>query len=158
MKTAAAFAALSFALAGHAAVLSRRQCAASLTDAEAIAKELQSKYFNSITGQYNEGELWTDANTLEDLHNLMLAAGINDYSSLADNTYIGQTANDPGADWESVLNGSNDDAQWIILALWKIADYKGSQGQDGSAYTNAAATIYDIIAGQWDDSCGGGGK
>ena len=156
MKTTTAVAAVAFALAAHGAALTRRQCAATLSDAAAIAKELQSKYFNSGTGQYNDGELWTDANTIEDLHNLMLAAGTDEYGSLADNTYIGQAANDPGINWESILDGSNDDAQWIILALWKVADYKSSKGQDASAYNNAAANIYDIIAGQWDDTCGGG--
>lgn len=24
--------------------------------------------------------------------------------------------------------------KWIILALWKIADYKTARGQDGNAY------------------------
>ncbi|KAH7914139.1 glycoside hydrolase family 76 protein [Hygrophoropsis aurantiaca] len=138
------------------ATLSRRQCSATLSDASTIANELQSKYYNTGSGQYNDGELWTDANTLEDLHNLMLAAGNDDYSTVADNSYIGKAALNSNTDWSSFLGGSNDDAQWLILSLWKIADYKAARGLDNSAYLSSAAKVYDIIAGQWDNTCGGG--
>ncbi|KII92374.1 glycoside hydrolase family 76 protein [Plicaturopsis crispa FD-325 SS-3] len=139
-----------------ASPLYRRQCTATLDVAKSVASELQSTWFNSLTGQYNSGELWTDANTLEDIHNLMLATGTDEWSSLADDSYIGSLA-EAGADWDGVINGSNDDAQWIILALWKMGDYKLSRGQDNSKFVNAASTIYNTIAGQWDTgTCGGG--
>ena len=32
------------------------------------------------------------------------------------------------------IGGSYDDAQWVILALWKIADYKSARGLSASAY------------------------
>ncbi|KAJ8597481.1 glycoside hydrolase family 76 protein [Rhizopogon salebrosus TDB-379] len=133
-----------------------QQCATTLGNATLVANELQLHYYNASTGQYNNGELWTDANSLEDLHNLMLATGNDDYHNVADSSYIGKAALDPNTDWTKFLGGSNDDAQWIILALWKIADYKTARGQDGNAYISSAAKIYDIIAGQWDGTCGGG--
>lgn len=133
-----------------------QQCTTTLTDAKLVADQLQLHYYNSSTGQYNLGELWTDANTLEDLHNLMLASGSDDYENAADTSYIAKAALEPNTDWAKFLGGSNDDAQWIILALWKIADYKSARGQDSSAYISSAAKIYDMIAREWDDTCGGG--
>ncbi|KAH7923716.1 glycoside hydrolase family 76 protein [Leucogyrophana mollusca] len=159
LKPLALLAAVSVSSLQHganAAALTRRQCSSTLAEATVIANELQSKYYNTGTGQYNDGELWTDANTLEDLHNLMLATGNNDYGTVADGSYIGKAALNPNTDWASFLGGSNDDSQWVILALWKIADYKAARGLDNSAYMSSAAKIYDIIAGQWDDTCGGG--
>ncbi|KAG2043410.1 glycoside hydrolase family 76 protein [Suillus americanus] len=135
---------------------SRQQCTTTLSGAKLVADQLQLHYYNVSTGQYNHGELWTDANTLEDLHNLMLATGSDDYRGIADTSYIGQAALEPDTDWTKFLGGSNDDAQWIILALWKIADYKSARGQDSSAYMSSAAKIYDMIAREWDDTCGGG--
>ncbi|EPQ57052.1 Six-hairpin glycosidase [Gloeophyllum trabeum ATCC 11539] len=135
----------------------RAQCAATLNEAKVIADRLQSHWFNTATGQYTDGELWTDCNALEDLHNLMLAAGSDDYGSVADESWIGKAALNPNEDWNAFLGGSWDDSQWLILALWKIADYKNARGQDASAYLSSAAKVYDIVAAQWDDTvCGGG--
>ncbi|KAF9452364.1 glycoside hydrolase family 76 protein [Macrolepiota fuliginosa MF-IS2] len=133
----------------------KRQCQATLDIALSVAQRLQSHYFNAANGQYTGGSLWTDANTVEDLHNLMLARGSDDFSTIGALSTIGRAAL-ANADWASILNGSNDDAGWIVLALWKIADYKSSRGQDPSPYNNAASNIYNIIAGQWDNTCGGG--
>ena len=61
-----------------------------------------------------------------------------------------------------------------LSALWKIAvrrtcinhcrtvaediqDYRGAHGQDIAPFMNAASQIYELVAGQWDDTCGGGG-
>ncbi|EPQ57053.1 Six-hairpin glycosidase [Gloeophyllum trabeum ATCC 11539] len=150
-------AALLWSEGGVARPQRRAQCAATLSTAKDVANRLQSRYYNTLTGQYNDGELWTDSNALEDLHNLMLADGSDDFGDVADQSYIGKAALNSGTNWNDLLNGSNDDAQWIILALWKVADYKAAKGQDGSAYVSSAGTIYDIIAGEWDDgTCGGG--
>jgi hypothetical protein len=52
----------------------------------------------------------------------MLATGTNDFAAVADQSFLGRSAQDSGtAHWQSILGGSNDDAGWIILALWKIA-------------------------------------
>ncbi|KAG6917833.1 hypothetical protein DXG01_000893 [Tephrocybe rancida] len=95
-------------------------------------------------------------NTLEDLHNLMLATGTNEFAAVADQSFLGRSALNANTNWQSLLGGSNDDAGWIVLALWKIADYKGSRGQDNSAYLSSATKVYNIIAAQWDSQCGGG--
>ncbi|KZP26488.1 glycoside hydrolase family 76 protein [Athelia psychrophila] len=133
----------------------RGTCPATNTAAEALASRIQSHYFNIVTGEYSE--LWTDANTLEDIHTLMLAAGVTTWDSLAGESYIGRVANTGIPSWSTVLDGSYDDAQWIILSLWKIADYQTSQGKSATNYLNAANTIYDIVSAQWDDTtCNGG--
>ncbi|GLB37100.1 putative glycoside hydrolase family 76 protein [Lyophyllum shimeji] len=135
----------------------RAQCQSTLNTALSVAHTLQDHYFNPSNGMYNGGSLWTDANTLEDLHNLMLATGTDDFATVADTSYIGRCANNANTDWNSVLGGSNDDAGWIVLALWKIGDYKRARGQSPDNYWNSASKIYDIINGQWDDTvCGGG--
>jgi hypothetical protein len=71
---------------------------------------------------------------LEDIHNLMLATGTDQWSTLADSSFIGKSALNPSTNWASLLGGSNDDAGWVVLALWKIADYKASRGLANSAY------------------------
>ncbi|KIM78915.1 glycoside hydrolase family 76 protein [Piloderma croceum F 1598] len=109
-------------------------CTRALSDAQTIANRLQSHYFNATSGQFNDGELWTDANTLEDLHNLMLATENNLFGTVADNSYLGKAALNSSTDWSSFIDGSYDDAQWCILALWKIADYKAARGQDNTPY------------------------
>jgi len=87
----------------------------------------------------------------------MLATGTDQFAAVADQSFIGQSAqNSDPAHWNSILAGSNDDAGWVVLALWKIADYKMARGLDASAYLNSALTIYNIIVGQWDGTCGGG--
>ncbi|KAF5348748.1 hypothetical protein D9758_006833 [Tetrapyrgos nigripes] len=136
---------------------SAQQCAATLQTALAVAHTLQNHYYNTGNGMYNGGSLWTDANTLEDLHNLMLATGTDDFASVADNSFIGRSALNPNTNWNSILAGSNDDAGWIVLSLWKMGDYKINRGiSNANAYFNAANTIYNIIAGQYDNQCGGG--
>ena len=67
--------------------------------------------------------------------------------------------------------------QWVILALWKMSDYRASHGDDYSSFTvclrslcaqvdakalasysqNSATAIYNLVSAQWDDTCGGGG-
>ncbi|KAJ6569561.1 glycoside hydrolase family 76 protein [Mycena capillaripes] len=141
--------------------LEKRQCQTSLDTAMSVAKRLQSHYFNIITGEYSGGSHWTDANAIENIHNLMLATGTDEFSTLADNSYLGRTAilqADTGISlWSTLLDGSYDDASWIILALWKIADYKAARGLDNSAYLESANTIYSIVEDAWDTSvCGGG--
>ncbi|KAF8550204.1 Six-hairpin glycosidase [Imleria badia] len=147
-------------IGGNVAALQHPQCSET-GDAFAIANELQSKYWDSIFGWYAGGELWTDANTLEDLHNLMLASDCDNYGTIAENSYIGRLSlfDLTPAEWNLFLGGSFDDAQWVILALWKIRDYKASRGEDYSQYMSSSLAIYDMVAAQWDDTtCGGGGR
>ncbi|KIY53115.1 Six-hairpin glycosidase [Fistulina hepatica ATCC 64428] len=142
-------------LASASVLYPRSQCTATLDTATVVATRLNDYYFDNSTGFW--GILWTDANTLEDLHNLMLADGSNDFVYYENASYIGGLANEQSESaWSSAINGANDDAGWIVLSLWKMADYKSARGEDYSAYINSASMIYDMIAGQWDDTCGGG--
>ncbi|KAL1748686.1 glycoside hydrolase family 76 protein [Schizophyllum fasciatum] len=133
----------------------RDQCAATLETAANVAQRLQDVYWETLKGGW--GILWTDANTIEDMYNLMMADGTDTFDVIG-KTRIGiLAALGSKVAWELQLNGSNDDAAWIVLALWKVADYKSKHGQDASKYLDSASTIYDIIASEWDDStCGGG--
>ncbi|KAF9478615.1 glycoside hydrolase family 76 protein [Pholiota conissans] len=144
------------ALAAPSIAAVQPQCQATLGNALNVANRLQAEYFDVDNGQYNGGSLWTDANTLEDLHNLMLATGTDQYGAVANASFIGRSALNPNTNWQSLLGGSNDDAGWVVLSLWKMADYKANRGLDNSAFLNAASQIYNIIAGQWDNTCGGG--
>ncbi|TFY79342.1 hypothetical protein EWM64_g4672 [Hericium alpestre] len=137
--------------------VAQTQCSATLSVATDVANELQSKYYDPSSGLYNGGSTWTDANAVEDLHNLMLAANVNTWAIAGNTSHIGRAALDSSTDWTSFIAGSYDDAQWIILGLWKIADYKSHVGQDAGPFNDAASKVYDIIAGQWDTTnCGGG--
>ncbi|KZV72256.1 glycoside hydrolase family 76 protein [Peniophora sp. CONT] len=133
----------------------RAQCASTLATATSVANQLQTRY-DAGSGNYNDGELWTDANAVEDLHNLMLAAGTTTWGTVGSTSRIGKAALNSGTDWASIVAGSWDDSQWIILALWKIADYRSAHGQDITPFMNAASTLYNLVAAQWDTTCGGG--
>ncbi|VDB86588.1 unnamed protein product [Peniophora sp. CBMAI 1063] len=132
------------------------QCAATLSKGNAVATRLQS-YYSSSSGSYNGGGRWTDANAVEDVHNFMLGAGVTTWDTLG-NTWDVVTAAKANAnlDWYSYNQGFNDDAQWLILALYKIFDYKNTHGQDSSFYLDTAKKIYTAVAAEWDDTCGGG--
>ncbi|TFY76309.1 hypothetical protein EWM64_g7701 [Hericium alpestre] len=130
--------------------VAQTQCSATLSVATDVANELQSKYYDPSSGLYNGGSTWTDANAVEDLHDLMLAANVNTWAIAGNTSHIGRAALDSSTDWTSFIAGSYDDAQWIILGLWKIADYKSHVGQDAGPFNDAASKVYDIIAGQWD--------
>lgn len=64
----------------------------------------------------------------------MLATGTDEFATIADTSYIGRSALNPSTSWPAILAGSNDDAGWIVLALWKIADYKRARGLNADAY------------------------
>ncbi|KAG8983968.1 hydrolase 76 protein [Tulasnella sp. JGI-2019a] len=128
-------AALSLLHLGTASPIEKRaQCASQLTLAASIASRLISNYYNSLLGYFTDGSLWTDANTIEDMHNLMLAAGTDTYALLdSSNTAIeGQLASTTV--WELQVDGSNDDTLWLVLTMWKIADYLQARGKDASVY------------------------
>ncbi|KAG8873210.1 hydrolase 76 protein [Tulasnella sp. 331] len=135
----------------------RAQCASQLSLAASIANRLMSNWYNPILGYFNSGSLWTDANTIEDTHNLMLAAGTDTYSVLdSSNTGIeGSLASTTV--WTIQVDGSNDDTLWLVLAMWKIADYLQARGKDASSYLESASELYSLVAAQWDTTnCGGG--
>ncbi|KAG8996312.1 hydrolase 76 protein [Tulasnella sp. JGI-2019a] len=136
----------------------RAQCASQLSLAATIADRLVSYWYNPTLGYFNSGSLWTDANTYEDMNNLMLAAGTNTYYTLDENSQTGKDGQAASAStWASTINGSNDDSLWLVLTMWKIADYLTTRGKDATGYLNSATEIYNMIAAEWDTTnCGGG--
>jgi hypothetical protein len=121
----------------------------------------------------------------------MLLTGRTDFDGVADNSYIGRHALNTSTDWQAFTGGFIDDAgvsricynneapsskdwQWVVLALWKMSDYKKIRGEanvDTFLVTRnfrvgtsgliasqiSAGQLYDKIAANWDDTCGGGG-
>ncbi|KAG8994282.1 hydrolase 76 protein [Tulasnella sp. JGI-2019a] len=136
----------------------RAQCASQLSLAATIADRLVSYWYNPTLGYFNSGSLWTDANTYEDMNNLMLAAGTDTYYTLDENSQTGKDGQAASAStWASTINGSNDDSLWLVLTMWKIADYLTTRGKDATGYLNSATEIYNMIAAEWDTTnCGGG--
>ncbi|KAF7315755.1 Six-hairpin glycosidase [Mycena indigotica] len=138
----------------------RAQCQAWLDLANGVSTRLNSNYFNSGTGNYNGGNHWTDANIIENIHNLMLATGGNQWANVADQSYLGRAVAQQKATgvspWAGIVEGSWDDSQWMIMALWKVADYKRARGLDASAYYTSAQSLYNLVQGAWDNTCGGG--
>ncbi|KAH7108289.1 glycoside hydrolase family 76 protein [Auriculariales sp. MPI-PUGE-AT-0066] len=138
----------------------RAQCASTLQTAVDRSNTLLNNWFNlNGTGQLLDGSLWTDTNAWEDLHNLMLATGARNWDNLAETCFLGKMAlrGASQAEWESLLAGSNDDAQWMILSLWKMGDYRATYGKARGPYDTAANYIYNLIVNEWDTTvCGGG--
>ncbi|KAJ7140936.1 glycoside hydrolase family 76 protein [Mycena epipterygia] len=132
-------------------------CPATVDIAFKEANHLQTKYYNYTNGRYNGGSVWTDANALETIHELMLLTKRTDFDGVADNSYIGRHALNTSTDWQAFTGGYIDDAGWVVLAIWTMADYKKSRGEDNvDTFLISAGQLYDKIASNWDDTCGGG--
>ncbi|KAJ7057708.1 glycoside hydrolase family 76 protein [Mycena amicta] len=132
-------------------------CPATVKLAYEEAHHFHTKYYNSSNGRYNGGSVWTDANALETLHELMLLTKRTDFDGVADNSYIGRHALNTSTDWQAFTGGFIDDAGWVVLAIWKMADYKLWRGEDNvDTFLISAGQLYDKIAANWDDTCGGG--
>ncbi|KAJ3756735.1 glycoside hydrolase family 76 protein [Lentinula raphanica] len=113
--------------------------------------------YDPNTGSSINGSFWTDSNTMETLHLLMLQTGRSDFDGLADNSFLGRNALIPFTDWTTFTGPFIDDAGWAVLALWAMAEYKSTRHQENvDDFLAAAATVYDLIASNWDDTCGGG--
>ncbi|KAJ7860316.1 glycoside hydrolase family 76 protein [Mycena leptocephala] len=121
------------------------------------AHHFHTKYYNSTNGRYNGGSVWTDANALETVHELMLLTKRTDFDGVADNSYIGRHALNTSTDWQAFTGGFIDDAGWVVLAIWTMADYKKLRGEANvDTFLISAGQLYDKIAANWDDVCGGG--
>ncbi|KAJ7466920.1 glycoside hydrolase family 76 protein [Mycena latifolia] len=132
-------------------------CPATVDIAFKEAHHLHTKYYNYTNGRYNGGSVWTDANALETVHELMLLTKRTDFDGVADNSYIGRHALNTSTDWQAFTGGYIDDAGWVVLAIWTMADYKKFRGEDNvDTFLISAGQLYDKIAANWDDTCGGG--
>ncbi|KAJ3887867.1 glycoside hydrolase family 76 protein [Lentinula edodes] len=121
------------------------------------ADHYKNVYYDPTTGSSINGSFWTDSNIMETLHLLMLQTGRSDFDGLADNSFLGRNALIPSTNWETFTGPFFDDAGWAVLALWTMADYKATHHQPNvDDFFAAAATVYDLIASNWDDTCGGG--
>ncbi|KAK0455481.1 glycoside hydrolase family 76 protein [Desarmillaria tabescens] len=112
-----------------------------------------NKYYNWTSGRLNGGSVWTDANALETVHMLMLQNERTDWDGVADNSYLGRHALNTLSDWQAFTGGYIDDAGWCVLDLWAMADYKTFRGEN---HVEDAGQLYDKMAENWDDTCGGG--
>jgi len=62
-------------------------------------------------GDSTQTDYFLGQNTLEDLHNLMLATENDHFGTVADNSYLGKAALNSSTDWSNFIDGSYDDAQ-----------------------------------------------
>ncbi|KAJ6616646.1 Six-hairpin glycosidase [Mycena sp. CBHHK59/15] len=87
----------------------------------------------------------------------MLLTKRTDFDGIADNSYIGRHAMNTSTDWQAFTGGYIDDAGWVVLAIWTMADYKRIRGEANvDTFLISAGQLYDKIAANWDDTCGGG--
>ncbi|KAF8898081.1 glycoside hydrolase family 76 protein [Mucidula mucida] len=132
-------------------------CPATTNIAFDTTHHLMDTYYNWTTGRLNGGSVWTDANAFETVHMLMLQNNRTDWDGVADNSYIGRNALNTSTDWQKFTGGYLDDAGWVILDMWTKADYKLFRGEDrGEDFLTSAGELYDKMAENWDDTCGGG--
>src|ERR1700722_379107 len=82
-----------------------------MTSSQASTANSGQMQYVTLTWQKHYHLLYVSKNTLEDIHNLMLAAGTTTWDSLADSSYIGRIANLGVIPWSDILDGSYDDAQ-----------------------------------------------
>ncbi|KAJ4492004.1 glycoside hydrolase family 76 protein, partial [Lentinula edodes] len=141
----------------RADVVSDFECPSTVALAFNEADHYKNVYYDPTTGSSINGSFWTDSNTMETLHLLMLQTDRSDFDGLADNSFLGRNALIPSTNWETFTGPFFDDAGWAVLALWTMADYKATHHQPNvDDFFAAAATVYDLIASNWDNTCGGG--
>lgn len=131
-------------------------CLTTLKQAKEIADSLQSIFWSKDLGYYKDGETWTDANAFEDLTNLMLYLQIDDYDYINCDSHLAKLGAANEGKWDEFFQGSFDDAQWVLMLFFKIADYMDLHGKDSRNFSKSAADIYDYVSNQWDSTCGGG--
>lgn len=128
------------------------KCLSILKQAKEIADALQSNFWSTAQGYYEDGETWTDANAFEDLTNLMFYLQINDYYYVNYDSHLAKLGAANEDKWDDFFRGSFDDAQWVLMLFLKIADYMDLHGKDSRNFSKSAANIYDYVSKQWDDN------
>jgi hypothetical protein len=131
-----------------------QQCASTLELATDITKALQATFWGGFN--YKQGETWTDANCYESINTLMLTLNVTTWSLINEVSTLGLLGAADLGDWDHFFQGSYDDAQWVILYYYSVADYLKANGRDNSHFMGSAQGIYDYVSAQWDDTCGGG--
>ena len=114
-----------------------------LDEATLGVQKLQS-WYNPNTGLWNTTNWWNAANATTVLVNYSKVSGSTDYQDAVQNTFNRNSSH-------GFLNNYYDDEGWWALAWIDAYDWT----QDPT-YLNMAESIFDDMAGGWDDTCGGG--
>lgn len=101
-------------------------------------------WYNSSTGLWNTTNWWNAANSTTVLVNYSKVSGSTDYQPTVENTFNRNSSH-------GFLNNYYDDEGWWALAWIDAYDWT----QDPT-YLNMATSIFNDMAGGWDDVCGGG--
>ncbi|KAF9790435.1 Six-hairpin glycosidase [Thelephora terrestris] len=134
----------------------KRACSATGNLALAVATKLQSSYFNSTLGYYQGNIAWTDANTVEDIYNLMSYTNVSTWRNLVYQTQLGQLGVTHLDLWDIFFGGSYDDAGWALLMFIRIRDFIGPADPNFQNFETSTYQVYDYIAEEWTSDCGGG--
>jgi predicted alpha-1,6-mannanase (GH76 family) len=94
---------------------------------------------------------WNSANALETTIDYIEATGSRDYDHLVAHSFEVNAAGDGVNPTPNFINELYDDEAWWALTWIEAFDLTGE-----TRYLEMAETIFDDIAGGWDDTCGGG--
>lgn len=114
-----------------------------LDEASFGVQKLQT-WYNSSTGLWNTTNWWNAANSTTVLVNYSKVSGSTDYQAAVENTFNRNSSH-------GFLNNYYDDEGWWALAWIDAYDWT----QDPT-YLDMASSIFNDMAGGWDDVCGGG--
>jgi predicted alpha-1,6-mannanase (GH76 family) len=130
-------------------------CSGSATDpvyrdqADRAMAALDLMYLDGV-GLFGFG-WWNSANAIETTIDYSAATGSDDYEYIIGNSFdvtsTGQSVNPT----PNFINQLYDDEGWWALTWIRAYDLTGEE-----RYLEMAETIFDDIAGGWDDTCGGG--
>jgi len=105
------------------------------------------QWYVSSSGQYaSPSGWWHTANTITMLANYEQLTGSTAYNSVLANTFVAAQTTHAG-----FINMYYDDEGWWALAWIDAYDVTGN-----SNYLSMAESIFAIISGAWDSTCGGG--
>ncbi|MBS1820812.1 MAG: glycoside hydrolase family 76 protein [Acidobacteria bacterium] len=123
--------------------------------------EALQQWYNPATGLYNTTGWWNSANALTAITDYMSASGSKKYAGVLANTYTRAQVEvrrelraDPKKDmtgFPGFLNKYYDDEGWWALAWIDAYDLTRDV-----RYLAMARSIFDDMAGGWDQTCGGG--
>lgn len=128
--------------------------------AELGVKALQ-QWYNPATGLYNTTGWWNSANAITVVTDYMRASGSKKYTGVLSNAYkqaqieiAKEQRTDPKKEmtgFPGFLNKYYDDEGWWALAWIDAYDLTHD-----ARYLAMAQSIFDDMAGGWDETCGGG--
>ncbi|KAF9642923.1 Six-hairpin glycosidase [Thelephora ganbajun] len=162
LRLSLVLAALSYGLAVLALLVdtthreTKRACSTIRKTAISVATKLQTSHFSSALGYYEGNIEWTDANTIEDIYNLMHLSNVSTWRDLIYQTQIGQLGLAHLDLWDFFFNGSFDDAGWTLLLFIRFRDFIGPKDGNFQYFETSTYQVYDYIVGEYTSDCGGG--